>query len=198
MVDVKMTESNLPWFLRLPVVVPAINAHARVSMRLVSHLKGQLPIGVVDVNPQSGAVIFYDEANPGDLSSTYVRYLRKVNTAGGLNEWANVDGSGSATPISVTMPASGRLGAVTHSAATARPVPSPMSISGTVTEICGRARVDCYTDPAASGLLFAHGYPSARAGQQDPDRQGCDFEHEPTALARTPISLTTMQLAPRR
>ena len=163
MVDVKMTESNLPWFLRLPVVVPSINAHARVSMRLVSQLKGQLPIGVPDVNPQSGAVIFYDEANPGNLSTTYVRRLRKINTAGGLNEWANVDGSGSATPISVTMPASGRLGAVAAFSSDGPPLSSPMSISGTVTEICGRVRVDCYPDPVASGLLFAHGYSSSGA-----------------------------------
>ncbi len=163
MVDVKMTESNLPWFLRIPVIVPAINAHARVSLRLVSQLKGQLPIGVPDVNPQSGAVIFYDEANPGDLSSTHVRYLRKIGTANGLNEWANVDSSGPATPISVPMPASGRLGSVVAFSSDGPPTSPPMSISGTVTEICGRARVDCYTDPATSGLLFAHGYSNAAA-----------------------------------
>ena len=111
MVDVKMTESNLPWFLG-GSLVPAINTHARVAFNTVSQLKGQLPIGVVDVNPQSGAVIFYDEANPGNLSTTYTRYLRKISTSGGLNEWSNTDASGSAIPITVTMPASGRLGAV--------------------------------------------------------------------------------------
>jgi Flp pilus assembly protein TadG len=162
MVDVKMTESSLPWFLG-GSFVPAINAHARVSMRLVSQLKGQLPIGVVDVNPQSGAVIFYDEANPGDLSTTHVRYLRKINTGGGLNEWANTDSSGSATPVSVSMPTSGRLGAVVAFSSDGPPLSAPMSIAGTVTEICGRARVDCYNAPASSGLLFAHGYSTAAA-----------------------------------
>jgi hypothetical protein len=159
MVDVKMTESSLPWFLG-GSFVPAINAHARVSMRLVSQLKGQLPIGVVDVNPQSGAVIFYDEANP---ATTYARYLRKINTGGGLSEWANTDASGSATPISVPMPASGRLGAVVAFSSDGPPLSAPMSITGTVTEICARARVDCYNDPASSGLLFAHGYSTAAA-----------------------------------
>jgi hypothetical protein len=172
MVDVKMTESNLPWFLRLPVIVPAINAHARVSMRLVSQLSGQLPIGIPDVNPQSGAVIFYDEADPSNLSTTYARYLRKINTAGGLNEWANVDGSGTATPISVTMPDSGRLGAVTAFSSDGPPASAAMSISGTVTEICGRARVDCYDDPAASGLLFAHGYAGGAAPNKTPVVKG--------------------------
>jgi hypothetical protein len=34
-----------------------------------------------------------------------------------------------------------------------------MNISGmTVTQICAQARVDCYPDPATSGLLFLHGY----------------------------------------
>jgi hypothetical protein len=164
MVDVKMTESSLPWFLG-GSFVPGINAHARVSFRLVSQLKGQLPIGVVDVNPQSGAVIFYDEANPGNLSTTYVKYLRKVNTAAGLNEWANVDSSGPAVPASVQMPASGRLGSVVAFSSDGPPLSAPMSIAGTVTEICARARVDCYNDPASSGLLFAHGYPGPTTGK---------------------------------
>ena len=153
MIDIKMTESSLPWYLG-GFLLPAINAHARVSFRLVDHLSGQLPIGVVDVNPQSGAVIFYDEANPGNLATTYAKYLRKINTANGLNEWANVDSTGTAVPASVTMPASGRLGSVVAFSSDGPPNSSPMSISGTVAEICGRARVDCYNDPASSGLLL--------------------------------------------
>ncbi len=167
-VDVKMTESNLPWFLG-GSLVPAINAHARVAFNTVSQLKGQLPIGVVDVNPQSGAVIFYDEANP---STTYARYLRKINTGGGLNEWANVDATGAATPISVPMPASGRLGTVVAFSSDGPPHSAPMSITGTVTEICARARVDCYNDPASSGLLFAHGYSSSAAANKIPVVKG--------------------------
>ena len=171
-IDVKMTEEDLPWFLRIPFLVPAINAHARVEMRLVSNLKGQLPIGVVDVNPQSGAVIFYDEANPGNLSTTYARQLRKINTAGGLNEWANVDSSGSATPVSVTMPPSGRLGSVVAFSSDGPPKSAPMSISGTVSEICGRLRVDCYNDPASSGLLFVHGFQPGLAPNKTPVVKG--------------------------
>ena len=171
MIDIKMTESSLPWYLG-GSLVPAINAHARVSFRLVDHLKGQLPIGVVDVNPQSGAVIFYDEANPGNLSTTYAKYLRKVGTANGLNEWANVDSTGTAVPASVAMPASGRLGSVVAFSSDGPPHSSAMSIAGTVTEICARARVDCYNDPASGGgLLFAHGYPGP-AGDKRPVIQG--------------------------
>lgn len=163
-VDVKMTESDLPWFFGPKKLVPRINARARVSMKLVSGLSGQLPIGVPDVNPLSGAVVFYDEANPNTLSTTYAKYLRKVNTAGGLNEWANTDSTGSAIPASVTMPASGRLGVVLAFSSDGPPARPPLPIAGmTVTQICAQARVDCYNAPASSGLLFVHGFSTAAA-----------------------------------
>ncbi len=157
-VDVKMTETDLPWFLG-NALVPTINAHARVSINTVSTLSNQWPLGVPDVNPLSGAVIFYDEANPGSLSTTYAKRLRHLGTANGLNEWSNTDASGSATPASVTMPASGKLGSVVAFSTDGPPDRSPMNISGmTVTQICAQARVDCYPDPASSGLLYVHGY----------------------------------------
>jgi Putative Flp pilus-assembly TadE/G-like len=163
-VDVKMTESNLPWFFGPERLVPRINTRARVSMKLVSGLSGQLPIGVPDVNPLSGAVVFYDEANPNTLATTYAKYLRKVNTAGGLNEWANTDATGSATPASVTMPASGRLGVVLAFSSDGPPNQPPLPIAGmTVTQICAQVRVDCYDAPASSGLLFLHGFSTAAA-----------------------------------
>ena len=157
MIDVKMTETNLPWFLRL-AVVPKINAHARVGMKLVDTLAGQMPIGVPDVNPQSGAVIFYDEANPGNVNTTWAKYLRKINTANGFNEWSNTDATGVATPASVTMPPSGQLGAVMAFSSDGPPTRPPLNIAGlSATQICAQARVDCYSNPSSSGLLFMHG-----------------------------------------
>jgi hypothetical protein len=157
MVDVKMTETNLPWFFHLGVV-PKINAHARVSVKLVDSLGGQMPIGVPDVNPQSGAVVFYDQGNPGNLSTTWAKHLRKINSGAGLNEWSNTDSSGAATPASVTMPPSGRLGAVMAFSSDGPPTRPPLNIAGmTVTQICAQARVDCYSSPSSSSLLFVHG-----------------------------------------
>ncbi len=43
--DVKMTESNLPWLLQV-AQVPAINAHARVSFNQIDTQSGALPVGV--------------------------------------------------------------------------------------------------------------------------------------------------------
>jgi Putative Flp pilus-assembly TadE/G-like len=163
-VDVKMTEADLPWFFGPKRLVPRINARARVSMKLVSGLSGQLPIGVPDVNPLSGAVVFYDEANPNTLATTYAKYLRKVNTTGGLNEWANTDSTGSAVPASVTMPASGQLGVVLAFSSDGPPLRPPLPIANmTVTQICAQVRVDCYNAPASSGLLFMHGFSTAAA-----------------------------------
>ena len=164
-VDVKMTETDLPWFLGNGLV-PTINAHARVSMKLVSTISGQWPLGVPDVNPLSGAVIFYDEANPGNLGTTYPKHLRHLGTANGLNEWSNTDPSGSYTPASVPMPASGQLGSVVAFSSDGPPNRPEMNINGmTVTQICAQARVDCYPDPASSGLLFVHGYSNAAAAK---------------------------------
>ena len=162
MVDVKMTETDLPWFLE-NFLVPTINAHARVAMKLVDSLGGQLPIGVPDVNPQSGAVIFYDEANPGNAATTYAKYVRKLGSANGLNEWSNTDPSGIYTPASVIMPPSGRLGVVLAFSSDGPPTSSPMRITDlsgnpmSATAICTQARVDCYANPASSGLLFVNG-----------------------------------------
>ena len=111
-------------------VVPKINAHARVGMKLVDTLAGQMPIGVPDVNPQSGAVIFYDEANPGNVNTTWAKYLRKINTANGFNEWSNTDATGVATPASVTMPPSGQLGAVMAFSSDGPPTRHRLTFSG--------------------------------------------------------------------
>ena len=50
MVDVKMTETDLPWISRA-AQVPFINAHARVSILQADTLAGSLPIGVPGRQP---------------------------------------------------------------------------------------------------------------------------------------------------
>jgi len=61
MVDVKLTETDLPWFLKAAQFVPFINAHARVSIVQVDTLSGALPIGVPDPRPARARVTFIDE-----------------------------------------------------------------------------------------------------------------------------------------
>ena len=64
MIDVKMTEADLPWFFKL-AFVPAINARARVEIKQKESTAGALPIGVPDNNPVAGAVIFVNETTGG-------------------------------------------------------------------------------------------------------------------------------------
>ena len=72
MVDLKLTEANLPLFFGLIPglsVVPAINARARVSVQQLSYASGGLPIAVPDVDPTQAQVKFIDEntgAGPRD------------------------------------------------------------------------------------------------------------------------------------
>jgi hypothetical protein len=58
MVDVKITEANLPWFFGLGVV-EAINAHARVEVRALSS-HGALPVAVPEINPKVARAEFID------------------------------------------------------------------------------------------------------------------------------------------
>ena len=52
MVDVKLTEADLPWFFGLDVV-PAINARARVQIQSLSYANGgALPIAVPNTEPR--------------------------------------------------------------------------------------------------------------------------------------------------
>jgi hypothetical protein len=69
MVDVKMTETDLPWYFKL-ANVSFIDAHARVSIFQATESAGSLPIGVPDVNPKSAKVTFVDETtNPRPCSA---------------------------------------------------------------------------------------------------------------------------------
>ena len=53
MVDVKLTETDLPWFLKVTKIVPFINAHARVSIFQADTISGAAAGG--SARPASGA-----------------------------------------------------------------------------------------------------------------------------------------------
>ncbi|TMJ94700.1 MAG: hypothetical protein E6G67_08790 [Actinobacteria bacterium] len=86
MVDVKMTETDLPWFLRL-ARVPFINAHARVSILQKDTTAGALPVGVPDVNPKVARVTFFNETPPYQILGTQA--LTPAGSANGLALWDN-------------------------------------------------------------------------------------------------------------
>jgi Flp pilus assembly protein TadG len=145
MVDVKMTETDLPWYFRL-AQVPFIDAHARVSIFQTTTSSGSLPIGVPDVNPKSAKVTFVDETTdpPSVLGS---RDLTKQGGANGLNLW---DNSGSPLPVTVN---------TSH-------IGVRVALGGRSSTNCTDPLVECYDLGSSNGLLHARGWSNAGSGQQ--------------------------------
>jgi hypothetical protein len=153
MVDVKMTETDLPWYFKV-AQVPFINAHARVSIFQADVLAGSLPIGVPDVNPASARVTFVDESTspPTVLGS---RDLEPAGTANGLNIWDN-----DAAPLPVTVN-SAHIGV-------------RVALGGGTSTTCGDPLVECYDLGSANGILHARGWSNAgsAAGTSPPLARG--------------------------
>jgi hypothetical protein len=142
MVDVKITESNLPWFFGFNIV-PAVNAHARVEVRaLNSH--GALPVAVPEINPLVGKVTFINETTGAVLATTAI--TRKGFT-GGMAVWDN-----SEIPVSVPISAE-RIGV-------------RVALGGGSSTTCGEELVVCYDLEPPNGILFARGWSSSGSGQQ--------------------------------
>jgi Flp pilus assembly protein TadG len=88
MVDVKLTETDVPWIFKpLASVVPSsavhfVNAHARVSTMQVDQRKGSLPVGVPDVNPRSARAYLVNEATNAVLGSVALTSPRPAPAMG--------------------------------------------------------------------------------------------------------------------
>ena len=140
MVDVKLTETDLPWFLKAAQFVPFINAHARVSIVQADTLAGALPVGVPDPRPARARVTFIDEATGEVLGE------RNLVRAGG-DESAVWDNSGD--PLTLTVDRA-RIGVRVALSSTSS---GPFS--------CGDPLVDCFDSQSANGLLHIRGWSAA-------------------------------------
>jgi hypothetical protein len=140
MVDVKITEANLPWFFRLGSV-DAINAHARVEVRALSS-HGALPVAVPEINPKAARAEFIDEETGAVLASTP---LTKKGSANGLAVWDNTE-----APVSVSVNTS-RVGV-------------RVVLGGGSSTTCGDEFVECYDLESSDGILFARGWSAAGSG----------------------------------
>jgi hypothetical protein len=109
MLDVKATESNLPWFLDWAPLLPgfgggdcgffvcAINTHARVQLRALGETNPALPLAVPDINPRKVGVTFVNEAGAeltgcsglNKVTGTPCTFeMTKGSPSGGLNTWS--------------------------------------------------------------------------------------------------------------
>jgi Putative Flp pilus-assembly TadE/G-like len=158
-VDVKGTDANLPWFFA-KMVVPAINAHARVAITQISTLKGSLPLAVQDVNPKAVAAIFVNENAASYLTNASAVLATKSLSQDGsrtlngksLIVWDNI---GAPVSVDVQTRDTGVIYALSGT--------TTWSLAGSASTICAQAFVTCYAgDPSTGaptgGLMYIHGY----------------------------------------
>ena len=148
MVDVKISETDVPLFFRVPGLfdrVPVINAKARVRAFGISSSKGALPIAAPDVDPSQVTVAFVNETTGAEIAR---RALVNTGTAGGLSIWDNT-----ASPLAVPIDTD-KIG-----------VRVIMSQAGTSTD-CSDPFVACYDAGSPNGLVFVRGYSTGGSGAQ--------------------------------
>ncbi len=146
-VDVKMTETDLPWFFRVLGAVdsrvPYINAQARVKLLQVSEAEKLLPVGVQEAAPKRVRAFVVDETTGTPVPGASVE-LTADGAAGGLQLFSND------TPMTFTVPAGPASPGGTSSLGV-RIVLSGNDDSTT----CGDPLVECYDSTATTkGLSY--------------------------------------------
>jgi Putative Flp pilus-assembly TadE/G-like len=141
MVDVKITEASLPWFLGMKVV-PAINAHARVRIESLQRIAGALPVAVPDIDPRVARAYFVNESTGAVIASVP---LTKTGISNGLALWDNAS-----TPVSVP---------INTSAIGVR-----IALGGGTSTTCGDPLVECYDAASGHGVDYVRGWSSAGSG----------------------------------
>jgi Flp pilus assembly protein TadG len=136
MVDVKLTETDLPWFFGVGQV-PFINAHARVSIFEAETAQGALPVGVPDVNPKVARVTFVDESTGTVLGSRDL-----VRIPGLINNLAVWDNSASPLPVKID----------------AKDIGVRVALGGGSSTSCGDPLVECYDLGSSNGILHIRGW----------------------------------------
>jgi hypothetical protein len=147
MIDVKLTETDLPLFLRVADLfasVPFINAHARVQIFKKRTSSGGLPVAVPDTNPQRALVTFVDEETGEILAS---QELARNGNLEGLAIW---DNESEPLPLSVDRE---RIGV-------------RVALSGASSTACGEPLVECYDAASGDGILYLRGYSMEGSGAQ--------------------------------
>ena len=152
MVDVKLTETDVPWFFGIASALGIegaeyINARARVSIMKVDQTKGGLPVGVPDSNPKQAKVQFVNEDTGSVLECPTLTgglceaELTRVGTFNGYTKWAVP----TLEPIPVTV-GSG-----------VKNIGMRVIMSGSTTNFeCGELLVSCYD--ATNGMLHMRGW----------------------------------------
>jgi Putative Flp pilus-assembly TadE/G-like len=144
MFDVKATESGIP---HLFVISPlaTVRAHARVELRLLTEMKGLLPIAVPDVRFNYAFATFIDESTgnpPAGCPGSCTEQLSKSGTSGGQQLWT------AQSPIAVPV-------AGAHIGVRLRLVGGPDPNAG-----CTQLFTECYDALSSGGIVHVRGWSS--------------------------------------
>jgi hypothetical protein len=156
-IDIKATETDLPWFMGFGGVVSRINAHARVSILQQSSSNSTLPIAVPNPKPNAAGAIFINEATGAVLGTVP---LGDVGVSGSLQMYASAPGAKATVQVAT------HTGVVI--ALSGRPAAS-FSLAGTLAQICQQQLTDCYdasADPSTQGLSYIRGFDPNASGAQ--------------------------------
>ena len=156
-IDIKATETDLPWFMGFGGIVSRINAHARVSVLQQGSSNSTLPIAVPNPKPTAAGAIFINEATGAVLGTVA---LGDVGVSGSLQMYASAPGASASVQVAT------HTGVVI--ALSGRPAAS-FSLAGTLTQICQQQLTDCYdasADPPVQGLSYIRGFDPNPSGAQ--------------------------------
>jgi hypothetical protein len=168
-IDVKATDANVPWFFAKNLV-PAIDAHARVSALQIGSLNGSLPLAIEDVNPLAVGALFVNEDIANFKTTAAAVLATQALTAGAaqtLNGQNLVAWTGGPRQVSIPSrsPESdiGVVIALCSNQSLCGPSKGNAWLSGTVSAVCSQLYVTCDASNQ-SGLQFIHAYSTTGTG----------------------------------
>jgi hypothetical protein len=134
-------------------VVPAINAHARVSILQKDSQTGSLPIAVPDVRPRDGAAFVIDESTQAILSSAKLTNEGPAILNGrSLTKW-----DASLPAFNVSAPNIGVVFALSGT--------TSWTTTGSLSSICAQPLVVCYAGSSSfQGLDYVRGFSTTVTG----------------------------------
>jgi hypothetical protein len=152
MVDVKLTETDLPWWVKVFKSafngVPYIDAHARVEILQETSATGLEPLAVAETAPRAAKAYFVNEDNNNEVLASVS--LNKTGTSSGQDVWSNAT-SPVALAINKTNAKTAHIGVL-------------IALSGDPAHTkCGEALVQCF-DQQTGPLLHIAGYSNEGTG----------------------------------
>jgi hypothetical protein len=190
MIDVKLTETELPWYIRVFKSifngVPYTNAHARVQILQVNRAKSVAPLAVAQTAPVAARAYFVNEDKGNEVIGS-VPLIDTGTNPQGQAVWSNPTNP---FPLEVKKTA----GSVAH-------IGVKIALSGNPSDTkCGDALVQCF-DEQTGPMLHIAGYSEEGTGSLKapiahnvtlsvPAAEGCSDAYFSTTAAECKFTIT--------